>query len=190
MSQTRGRTALVLLFAAITGGASPSWSADPPQTEDHELQLDQTVQALKDEVVEFVREAQSVEDDVTFPPETRLEVYLGVKVSGLLMKDVSVTLDDHAAENYTYTDRDARSMLSDLNLQRLLRANVGNGAHRIRVAFTAQMVDAKPDAEPITDSYEAIFDKGNSSAELEFVVSRPTRLSKPRLSMKQWRAAR
>lgn len=190
MSPARGLPALVLLSVAILAGAAPARAADPAQTEDHELQLDQTVQALKDEVVEFVREAQTVEDDVTFPAETRLEVYLGVKVSGLLMKDVSVTLDDHAAESFTYSDRDARAMLSDLNLQRLLRANVNAGAHRIRVAFTAQMVDAKPDAEPITDSYEAIFDKATAPAELEFVVSRPTRLSKPRLSMKQWRAAR
>jgi hypothetical protein len=165
-------------------------AAEPPPPDERAIQLDQQIQALKDEIIEFTREAQSVEDDVLFPPQTRLDVYLGVKVSGLLMKDVSVTLDDRPTETRNYQDKDARAMLSDLNLDRLLRANVAVGAHRVRVAFTAQMVDAKADAPPITDSYEAIFDKTVTPAELEFVISRPTRFAKPRLSMKQWRAAR
>lgn len=190
MSFARGRQALCVLFAAALAGAGVANAAEQASTGDPELQLDQSIQALKDEVVEFTREAQSIEDDVLFPAETRLDVYLGVKVSGLLLEEVSVSLDERPAETITYGDRDARSMLSDLNLQRLLRTNVSTGAHRIRVSFRGRLADADPDTAPIVDSYEAIFDKTAAPAELEFVISRPNRLSKSRLSMKQWRAAR
>lgn len=190
MSPARGRPALCVLFGALLAGAAAASAAEPAATGEPELQLDQAIQALKDDVVEFTREAQSIEDDVMFPAETRLDVYLGVKVSGLLLQEVSVTLDEQPAQTTVYSDRDARAMLSDLNLRRLLRANVNAGAHRIRVAFTGRMADAKPDAAPIVDSYEAIFDKTAVPAELEFVISRPNRLSKSRLTMKQWRAAR
>jgi hypothetical protein len=188
MSFARGLPALCVLFVLWIAGTA--LAAEPVQTDDHQLELDQTIQALKDEVVEFTREAQGVEDDVLFPPETRLSVYLGVKVSGLLLKDVSVTLDDKPAESYHYEDRDARALLSDLNLQRLMRANIEPGAHRIRITFSGQMANAKPEAAPIDDSYEAIFDKSATPAELEFVISRTSRLAKSRISMKQWRPAR
>jgi hypothetical protein len=174
----------------MLASAAAAPAAEPPPPDEREIQLDQSIQALKDEVVEFTRDAQSIEDDVLFPPQTRLDVYLGIKVSGLLMKQVTVSVDDRPAETHDYTDKDARALLADLNLERLLRANVNVGAHRVRVAFSGQFIDAKPDAAPVTDTYDAIFDKGVTPTELEFVVSRPTRFAKPRVSMKQWRAAR
>jgi hypothetical protein len=189
MSPARGRPAACVLFASVLACAAAAFAAEQP-LEDRQLELDQSIQGLKDEVVEFTREAQAVEDDVLFPPETRVSVYLGVKVSGLLLQEVSVAIDDGAPQARSYEDRDARALLSDLNLQRLLRTNVAPGAHRIRLSFRGHLADAKPDAEPLTDSFEAIFDKTASPAELEFVISRTSRLAKPRLSLRQWRAAR
>lgn len=175
----------LLVFAALPGRAGPLAAPDEAA-----IQLDQQIQALKDEVLEFNRRAQQTEDDVLFPAHSRMSVYLGVRVSGLLLKEISVSINERPAETYVYGDRDAKALLRKDHLQRLLRANIAPGAHRIRVAFTAQWADADADDPPLSDVYEAIFDKGQTEAELEFTIARESRVAKPRLSMKQWRPAK
>lgn len=175
---------LALVGPAMAAPAGPSAT----ELEEQSLKLDQAVQAFKKEALEFNTEAQGIEDDVLYPPHARLSVYLAVKVPGLLLKDVSVTVDNYPPQTFTYTDRDAKAMLSEGHLQRILRSNVGAGAHRIRIVYTGQLADAKPDAPPVGDSYEAVFDKDQRETNLEFSIARRSRLSKAGISMQQWRA--
>jgi hypothetical protein len=180
---------LVALPVALLALALPATAASPSaaELEEQTLKLDQAVQAFKKEALEFNTEAQGVEDEVLFPPHARLSVYLSVKVPGLLLKEVSVTVDGNAPQTFTYTDRDAKAMLSEGHMQRVLRTAVGAGAHRIRISYSGQMADAKPDAPPVGDSYEAVFDKDQRETNLEFSIARRTRLSKAGISMTQWR---
>lgn len=186
-----GRKAACLLFAAVCcAAASAARANQPPAPDESVIQNDQVIQALKDEVLEFSREAQAIEDEVLYPPHSRLSIYLGVKITGLILSEVSLAIDDQAAQKFTYSDKDAKALLSDRNLQRLLRTNIGPGPHRIRVSFVGKFYDDKPEETPLSDAYEAIFDKGLSETELEFLISRPTRFGRPALSMKQWRASK
>lgn len=185
---THGRRAHGVLVACVVGLLSPAFAA---QNDAQALKLDQAVQALKDEVLEFNREAQAVENEVLLPAHARLSVYLGVKVSGLLLEEVSVMIDDGRPVVYRYDANDARALLNETSLQRIVRTPVAGGAHRIRVSFTGHYADDKEDAPPVTDSFEAVFDKGLEEAELELTIARERRLAgKPRLSMKQWRPGR
>ncbi|MGH8456661.1 MAG: hypothetical protein ACRETE_06720, partial [Stenotrophobium sp.] len=61
---------------------------------------------------------------------------------------------------------------------------------RIRAEFTAQFADAKPKAALLTGHYEALFDKDYGPTALELTLARATSLSKPGLSLRQWRPAR
>lgn len=188
MHLTLSRPALAFLLA-LAWTATPAQSV-PQQPDELVIQNDQVIQALKDEVLEFSREAQAVEDEVLFPAHSRLSIYLGVRVTGLLLNEVTLSIDDLPPQKVTYDDRGARALLSEGNLQRLLRANIAPGPHRVRVSFSGRFYDDKPDEPPLTDQYEAIFDKGLNEAELEFVISRASRFSRPGLSMKQWRASK
>lgn len=190
MPDTQGRKAPGAAFAVALFVAAPAFAAQLPPPDENALKLDQTIQALKAEVVEFAAAAQAVEDAVRYPDYSRVSAYLGVRINGLLLTESSVAIDDQPPETYSYDERDARALLSEGNLQRILRTNVEPGPHRIRVSVTGRIADADADDPPVTDTYEAIFDKGVGEAELEFVISRPSRLAKPRLSMKQWRATR
>lgn len=181
---------LVALPFALLAPALPAIAAGPSaaELEEQTLKLDQAVQAFKKEALEFNTEAQTIEDEVLYPPHARLSVYLAVKVPGLLLKDVSVSIDNGPAQTFNYTDRDAKAMLSEGHLQRVLRSGVTAGAHRIRISYTGQMADAKEGAPPVGDSYEAVFDKDQRETTLEFQIARRTRLSKAGISMKQWRS--
>lgn len=189
MRSIRGRRASRLLFAALL--PLPLAAAEAPDTAERAIRLDQTIQALKDEVVELSREAQSIENAVLIPAHQRVSIYLGVDVRGLLLREVSVAIDDRAPEVYHYDERDARALLAENSLQRVLRTTVAPGPHRIRLAYSARYADDKPDAPAVADSYEAIFDKDHHEAELEFTISRVSRFGNDTsLSMKQWRAQR
>jgi hypothetical protein len=184
MRAIRGRRAAFLLFAALFP-LPVAVAASAQDTAERAIRLDQTIQALKDEVIELSREAQAVENAAIIPEHRRLSVYLKVAVSGLLLEEVGIAIDDQPAEVYHYDEFDARA------LQRVLRTSVEPGPHRIRMSVKGQYADAKPDDPPVTDSYEAIFDKSQRETELEFVVTRASRFGDElRLSMKEWRRRR
>ncbi len=188
MLNPRGRKALGALLVCFVSLLPNTVVA---QADPQSMKLDQAVQALKDEVVEFNREAQALENEVLLPTTARLSVYLNVKVNGLLLEEVSVMVDEERPVIYRYDAKDARALLNESSAQRVLRTQVTAGAHRIRVNFSGHYADDKADAPPITDSFEAVFDKATEEAELEFTIARERRLGgKPRLSMKQWRPGR
>ncbi|HSW11920.1 MAG TPA: hypothetical protein VLI06_03700 [Solimonas sp.] len=184
------RKAVGLLLVALSASAPLAQAASSEELEERALKLDQSVQAFKKEALAFGTEAQVIEDDVLYPAHSRLSVYLSIKVPGLLLKDVSVSVDNGAPQTFSYTDRDAKALLADKHVQRVMRANVAPGAHRLRISYSGQMADAKEGAAPVGDSYEAVFDKDQRPTDLEISIARRNRLSKAGISMKQWRSSK
>lgn len=188
MHNTRGLQAHGVLVALALSLAAPAFAAE---TDEQAIKLDQAVQALKEEVLEFNAQAQSVENEALLPAHARLSVYLGVKVSGLLLEEISVMIDDRRPEIYHYDENDARALLAEKSVQRIVRTTVTPGAHRVRVTFRGRYADDKENAAPVTDTFEAIFDKDQRPADLEFTIARERRFGgKPRITMQQWRAAK
>lgn len=190
MPKTRGLTALgagFLLASCMTAYAAPSTS----DLKARAIQLDRNVQTLKDELLDFNREAAAVEVDTVLPAYDRINVYLAVKVAGLLLQDVTVTIDNQPSEIYHYDEPDARALLAAGSLQRILRATAEPGPHKVRVSFSGRMVDGEPNAPLITDRYEVTIDKPAQVADLEFIIAPQTRFrGAPKLTMKQWRPAK
>lgn len=188
MPKTRGR--YQALGASLVFLLSLPAVAATPDTTERAIKLDQTVQALKDEVLEFNSEAASTEVDAVLPDYDRLNVYLSIKAGGLLLQDVTVTLDNHAPEVYHYDEFDSRALLGKNALQRLIRVAAEPGPHRLRVSFHGKFADAK-DSDPVLgDQYEVTIDKPAHATDIEFIIARESRFGgKPRLTMKQWRSA-
>lgn len=189
MPTTRGRyralgASLALLLSLPAAAATTDMA-------DRAVKLDQTVQALKDEVLEFNSAAAATEVDAVLPDYKRLNVYLSVKAGGLLLQDVTITLDDHAPEVYHYDEFDSRAILGKNALQRLIRVAAEPGPHRLHVSFHGKFADAKDSDPPLGDQYDVTIDKPASATDVEFVIARESRFGgKPKLTMKQWRSAR
>lgn len=181
----RGRYALSLLVAATlaSGLAQAAQTQQAAPVDPDQIKLDRAIQGLKDEVINFNRDAQNVEDDVNFPLSQRVNIYFGIKVNALLIKTLSVSVDDKPAYTYNYSDAEARALLNSEGLHRVMRASLEQGAHRLSVDYTAQFADAKPDDPPVSGHYEAIFDKRAQGAELELKLSRTSRLEKPQMRL-------
>src|SRR5690606_17705273 len=115
------------------------------------------------------------ENEVLIPEAQRVSVYLSLGVRGFLLEKVSVAIDDREPEVHGYDDSGARALLASDSLQRLLRTAVAPGPHRIRFSFTGRFADDEEDVPPVTDVYEAIFDKDLRETELEFTITRASR---------------
>lgn len=192
MTIARGRYGLRVLVAALLGygtlvQAQTAPVAPPPDPE--QLKLDGAIQGLKDEILDFNREALAVENDVLYPLHTRASLYFGVRVGALLVKTLSIAVDDGTPLTYTYSDADARALLNSEGLHRVMRLSLEPGPHRISVDYTAQFADADADDAPISGHYEAIFDKRSRAAELELTLARGTRLSQPQMRLRDRKIA-
>lgn len=170
-----------------TAQAAAAANAPPPDPE--QLKLDGAIQGLKEEVLEFNRDALNVENDVLYPLHTRANVYFGVKVNALLVKTISVAVNDKPPVTYTYSDPEARALLNSEGLHRLMRVNLEPGAHRISVDYTAQFAEAKPEDPLVSGHYEAIFDKRSRTAELELMLTRSSRLEQPQMRLRDRKLA-
>ena len=184
------REAVRVLIVAAACAAGTLHAAAPPAPDANALKLDQDIQALKDGMLQFNRDAVTLEEDTLYPRHSRASVYLGVRIGGLLMKDLSLVFDDGIPQTFNFTEEEARALLLNNGLRRMLRANLTPGAHRVRADFTAQYADAKPDAAPLAGHFEAIFDKGHSDTGLELTLGRNTRMARPSLTLKQWSRTR
>lgn len=181
----KARIRLMMAFCALTGTSAFAQS----DAEQRFNTLDQNLSALKESVVEIHREALDIERSVITPDYRRLDVYLHVR-TGVLLDELTVTIDDQRPVVHHYADGDARALLVNNSLQRLLTAGIEPGRHRIRVSFTGHALKGKADAPPLTDRYEAVFEKTEAPTELELVISRERAFSDGvKLSMKQWKAA-
>ncbi|HEX4873004.1 MAG TPA: hypothetical protein VFV27_11895 [Nevskiaceae bacterium] len=163
---------------------------DAPRPDAAQIELDQALQALKDEAISLHAEGLDVEEAVLYPPESRVTLYFGVAVSALLVESVTFRIDDGAPQTVPLDERQAKALLRDQSLMRLARVNVSPGAHRVSAEFRGRFADAKADSPPVSARYEAIFDKALAPAELELRVTRRSRRAEPQLDLREWRPAR
>lgn len=187
----RGRTALRQLCVCVLliGAASGAHAAEPVAADDGAINLDQAVQALKDEAIQFNRDALMAEEAFLFPPQTRVAVYVSNRIGNLLLREISVTLDTNPPVTYRYDEVDSRALTQKGSMQRLVLTNLSRGPHRLQVAFSGRYMDGDEEIGSFDSRYEAVFDKGLDPAELELEILRGPRKGTPAMKLKEWRAA-
>ncbi len=154
--------------------------------------IDQTIQALKQEVLDIDSRGQGLEQNTLYPAYSRVTVYVGVAVKALLLKTVTVSIDDGNPVTYEFSDEEARALQDSKAspLQRLLRANAAPGNHRLKADFTARFFDAKPETASLSGHYEAFFTKDLTPAELELSLEQTGFRAEPAFKLRDWKPTR
>lgn len=152
------------------------------------LDTDQGLQKLKEQSLDVIQQAQTAEQNFLYPEANRVTLYIGVRIPGMLIKDISASIDDGAAVSYQYREGESVA-LQDRGLHLLTRISATPGRHRIHAQYTAQYSDARPTDPPFTGSFDGYFDKTQQPAELELVLQREGYLTRPELKFHDWRAA-
>ncbi|MBV8062739.1 MAG: hypothetical protein JOY51_04040 [Nevskia sp.] len=154
------------------------------------LDQDQSIQKLKQESLDVIQQAQAVEQDFLYPGYNRLSVYIGVRITAMILRDVSVSIDGARPVTYEYPRSESVELqLLGNSLHRLIVMNAPTGRHRIHAQFTAQYAEARSGDPPFTGSYDGTFDKTNEPLDLELSLQRQGYLTRPELKFFQWSAA-
>jgi len=98
--------------------------------------LDEEVQDLKAEVLNLNRELFLLEEELLFPANTQVAVFVSMDVGEFFDLDsVQLKLDGKKVSNYLYTKREVSALLRG-GVHQLFLGNVKTGEHELVATFT------------------------------------------------------
>ncbi len=177
--------------AAATAGApdapaalpSDTPPAAPSDTAPAEFKtLDQEVQGLKKDVIDLNKDLFVLEEELLFPANTQVAVYISMDVGAFFALDsVTVKIDNKQVKNYLYTAREADALLKG-GVQQIYLGNLKVGKHELVAFFTGK--------GPVERDYKRgatiNFDKGVGAKYLELKITDKVPKHQPEFAIKDW----
>jgi len=157
-------------------------SAEPAQASGEFQSLDQEVQALKKEVVELNKDLFVLEEELLFPANTQVAVFVSLDVGSFFAVDsVTLKLDDKEVANYLYTARESEALLRG-GVHRMYLGNLKVGEHELVAFFTGK----GPHERDYKRGATLNFEKGIGAKYLELQISDRVRKQQPEFVVKEW----
>ena len=183
---------LLLLVIALCAGAA-AFAQDAPTTTAPALEpaaaptenfqsLDQEVQALKKEVLDLNRELFVLEEELLFPANTQVAVFVSMDVGEFFALDsVTLKLDNKEVANYLYTEREAQALLKG-GVHRVYIGNLKAGEHELIALFTGQ----GPNVRDYRRGATIKLTKGVGAKYVELKISDRAVKAQPEFIVKEW----
>lgn len=144
--------------------------------------LDQEVQALKKEVLDLNRELFVLEEELLFPANTQVAVFISMDVGEFFALDsVTLKLDNKEVANYLYTEREAEALLKG-GVHRVYVGNLKAGEHELIALFTGKGPHVRDYRRGATVKLE----KGVGAKYIELKISDRASKAQPEFVVKQW----
>ncbi len=144
--------------------------------------LDEEIQALKKDVVDLNRDLFTLEEELLFPANTQVAVFLSMDVGEFFALDtVQLRLDNKEVTKYLYTPREAEALLKG-GVQRLYLGNIKLGKHELVALFTGK----GPHGDDYSRGARLNFSKTVGAKYLELKISDRQRKLQPEFEIKDW----
>jgi hypothetical protein len=144
--------------------------------------LDSDVQGLKKEVLDLNKDLFLLEEELLFPANTQVAVFLSLDVGTFFQLDsVQIKLDDKEVTNYLYTEREIDA-LNRGGVQRVFLGNLKVGKHELVAFFTGQ----GPHERDYKRGAKLNFEKGVGAKYLELKISDRQAKEQPEFVVKEW----
>jgi len=170
------------LSATSTPPADTSATSPPPAGGDSFKSLDEEVQALKKEVLDLNRELFVLEEELLFPANTQVAVFVSMDVGEFFALDsVTLKLDNKEVANYLYTEREAQALLKG-GVHRVFIGNLKAGEHELIALFTGQGPNQRDYRRGATIKLE----KGVGAKYVELKISDKAIKAQPEFIVKEW----
>jgi len=167
--------------APLTDTSAQAPSA-PPGGGDNFKSLDEEVQALKKEVLDLNRELFVLEEELLFPANTQVAVFVSMDVGEFFALDsVTLKLDNKEVANYLYTEREAQALLRG-GVHRVFIGNLKAGEHELIALFTGQ----GPNQRDYRRGATIKLDKGVGAKYVELKISDKAVKAQPEFIVKEW----
>jgi hypothetical protein len=144
--------------------------------------LDQDIQGLKKDVVDLNKDLFILEEELLFPANTQVAVFLSVDVGDFFALDaVQLKIDRKEVINYLYTPRERDALLKG-GVQRLYLGNLKVGQHELVAFFSG----TGPNARAYKRGASLRFEKGVGAKYLELKINDRQRKLAPEFEIKDW----
>jgi hypothetical protein len=171
-----GDTAAAPAAAADAGGAETQAPAGDTRA------LDQEVQGLKKDVVDLNRELFVLEEELLFPANTQVAVFVSMDVGDFFALDsITLKIDQKEVINYLYTPREVEALLKG-GVHRLYLGNLKVGKHELVAFFSGK----GPNDRDYKRGATLKFEKGIGAKYLELKINDRQRRMQPEFEIKDW----
>lgn len=144
--------------------------------------LAEDLQSLKSQVLELNKNLFILEEELLFPSNTQLAVFVSLDVGHYFTLDaVKLTLDGEDMSHYLYTDRQLNALRRG-GIHRLFVGNIKNGQHEVVAVFTGR----GPQGRDYRRATTLTFDKQNDAKNLELKIVDSTAKQQPEFTVKEW----
>ena len=166
--------------APAAGAASADTPAETPAPDTKGL--DQEVQSLKKDVVDLNRDLFVLEEELLFPANTQVAVFLSMDVGDFFALDsVQLKIDQKEVINYLYTPREVEALLRG-GVHRLYLGNLKVGKHELVAFFSGK----GPNDRDYKRGASITFEKGIGAKYLELKINDRQRKQQPEFEIKDW----
>jgi len=162
---------------------APASPADSPPGDAADTKgLDQEVQGLKKDVVDLNRDLFVLEEELLFPANTQVAVFLSMDVGDFFALDsVQLKIDQKEVINYLYTPREVEALLKG-GVHRLYLGNLKVGKHELVAFFSGK----GPNDRDYKRGASIKFEKGIGAKYLELKINDRQRRLQPEFEIKDW----
>jgi hypothetical protein len=167
---------------AATGAASAAATPTAVDSGDTTRGLDEDIQGLKKQVVDLNRDLFVLEEELLFPANTQVAVFVSMDVGEFFALDsVVVKVDNKEVSNYLYTAREAAALVKG-GVQRLYVGNLKAGPHELVALFSGK----GPNERDYRRGANLKFEKGLGAKYLELKITDRARRAQPEFEIKDW----
>ncbi len=144
--------------------------------------LDVRVQEVKGDVIRLNRDLLVLEEELLFPANTQVALFLSMDVGKLFELDsVQVKLDDKVVTSYLYTPLEVQALHRG-GVQRVYLGNLRAGEHQIVAFFTGK----GPHERDYKRGATVKFEKGTDPKYIELQIKDSTGKLQPEFEVKVW----
>lgn len=147
-----------------------------------ESQVSLSVEELKKQVIKLNRDLFILEEDLLFPANTQVVVYLSFSTGKFINLDsVTLKIDDEIVASHLYTDRQLKALKRG-SMQRLYMGNLKTGEHEI----TAVLNGIGPNKEAYKLAASSKVVKDTDIKALEIRIEDQSSTYQPSVSVIEW----
>jgi hypothetical protein len=175
-----GESPAVESVEAETAAATASSDAVEPAPDTQAL--DEEVQLLKKDAVDLNRELFMLEEELLFPANTQVAVFLSMDVGEFFALDsVQIKIGGREVGNYLYTQREAEALLKG-GVHRVYLGNLKVGEHELVAIFTGK----GPNDREYRRGASTRFAKAVGAKYLELKITDRQLRGQPEFEIKDW----
>lgn len=144
--------------------------------------LSRDIQGLKQSVVALNKDLRVLEEDLLFPANTQLSVFLSLDVGEFFrLEGVKLKVDSETVTSYLYSDQE-REALAKGGMHRLHLGNISPGEHTVSAFF----IGAGPNGREYKRGTTHTVTKGSGPKYVELSIEDSEARQQPEFSIREW----